>query len=229
MTLGEKLARLRKARGMSQEQLAAALGVSRQAVSKWELGEAVPDVSRVVAMSELFGVTTDYLLKDVAKETGQAAGDVGEGHAGSAAGEGGGEASPAPDRNEKRWLGMAVTLLAGIAILVMWATLEYKDTNYITSNGYVGNGFWGYLAFSGKGLLAVLLLVLCLAGGIRLLMGKPFLFSIFRPSFWKEEFFCYDGEDDGLDPEGSQCTLRGENGNTEREKNPGKEESFEEK
>lgn len=120
MTLGEKLARLRKARGMSQEQLAAALGVSRQAVSKWGLGEAVPDVSRVVAMSELFGVTTDYLLKDVSEEAGQAAGSVGEGNAGFAAGEAGGEASSAPDRNEKRWLGMTVALLAGMAILVMW-------------------------------------------------------------------------------------------------------------
>ena len=57
MSLGEKLSMLRKARGMSQEQLAEQLGVSRQAVSKWELNEAVPDVGRVVALSELFGVT----------------------------------------------------------------------------------------------------------------------------------------------------------------------------
>lgn len=229
MTLGEKLARLRKARGMSQEQLAAALGVSRQAVSKWELGEAVPDVSRVVAMSELFGVTTDYLLKDVSEEAGQAAGSVGEGNADFAAGEAGGEASSAPDRNEKRWLGMTVALLAGMAILVMWGVLEYKGTNYITSNGYVGSGFFGYLSFSGKGLLAVLLLVLCLAGGIRLLLGKPFLFSIFRPSFWKAEFFWYDGENDGLDSERPQCTPRREDGNTEREENAEREERFEEK
>lgn len=229
MTLGEKLARLRKARGMSQEQLAAALGVSRQAVSKWELGEAVPDVSRVVAMSELFGVTTDYLLKDVSEEAGQAAGSVGEGNAGFTAGEAGGEASSAPDRNEKRWLGMTVALLAGMAILVMWGVLEYKGTNYITSNGYVGSGFFGYLAFSGKGLLAVLMLVLCLAGGIRLLLGKPFLFSIFRPSFWKAEFFWYDGENDGLDSERPQCTPRREDGNTEREENAEREERFEEK
>ena len=96
MALGEKLARLRKARGMSQEQLAEALGVSRQAVSKWELGEAVPDVSRVVAMSELFGVSTDYLLKDGSGEAGQAAGSGGGGHAGFAAGETGGEAPPVP-------------------------------------------------------------------------------------------------------------------------------------
>ena len=229
MTLSEKLTRLRKARGMSQEQLAAALGVSRQAVSKWELGEAVPDVSRVVAMSELFGVTTDYLLKDASEEVSQAAGSVGEGNAGFAAGETGGEASPVPDRNEKRWLGMTVAFLAGMAILAMWGVLEYKGTNYITSNGYVGSGFFGYLAFSGKGLLAVLLLVLCLAGGIRLLLGKPFLFSIFRPSFWKAEFFWYDGENDGLDSERPQCTPRREDGNTEREENAEREERFEEK
>lgn len=83
MSLGEKLSMLRKARGMSQEQLAEQLGVSRQAVSKWELNEAVPDVGRVVALSELFGVTTDYLLKSSSKaaaddDTVRAAGKQGE-------------------------------------------------------------------------------------------------------------------------------------------------------
>ena len=63
MTLGEKLQRLRKARGMSQEELAARMGVSRQAVSRWELNLALPDTENVVRLSELFGVTTDYLLK----------------------------------------------------------------------------------------------------------------------------------------------------------------------
>lgn len=229
MTLGEKLARLRKARGMSQEQLAAALGVSRQAVSKWELGEAVPDVSRVVAMSELFGVTTDYLLKDVSEEAGQAAGSVGEGNADFAAGEAGGEASSAPDRNEKRWLGMTVALLAGMAILVMWGVLEYKGTNYITSNGYVGSGFFGYLSFSGKGLLAFLLLVLCLVGGIRLLMGKPFLFAFLRPSVWEAWLFHADGKDSDLYSEQTRRILRGEEESAEREEAPGKKESLEEK
>ena len=64
MTLGEKLQRLRKARGMSQEELAARMGVSRQAVSRWELNIALPDTENVVRLSELFGVTTDYLLKE---------------------------------------------------------------------------------------------------------------------------------------------------------------------
>ena len=68
MTLGKKLQLLRKARGMSQEQLADALGVSRQAVSKWELDATLPDTANVVALGKLFGVTTDYLL--VEDETG---------------------------------------------------------------------------------------------------------------------------------------------------------------
>lgn len=229
MTLGEKLARLRKARGMSQEQLAAALGVSRQAVSKWELGEAVPDVSRVVAMSELFGVTTDYLLKEGSGEGGQAAGSAAGGRAGPAAGESGGEASSLPAGNEKRWLGMAVTLLAGIAILVMWAILEYKGINYITSAGYVGNGFFGYLAASEEGLLAFLLLVLCLVGGIRLLMGKPFLFAFLRPSVWEAWLFHADGKDSDLYSEQTRRILRGEEESAEREEAPGKKESLEEK
>jgi len=64
MTLGEKIQILRKQHGMSQEQLSALTAVSRQAISKWEVGESIPDVDNIVQLSEIFGVTTDYLLKN---------------------------------------------------------------------------------------------------------------------------------------------------------------------
>jgi len=64
MILADKIIDLRKKNGWSQEELAEQLGVSRQAVSKWESAQSVPDMGRVVQMSELFGVSTDYLLKD---------------------------------------------------------------------------------------------------------------------------------------------------------------------
>ena len=69
MTFGNKLQALRARAGLSQEELAARLGVSRQAVSKWELDKAAPDAAYIVAISILFAVTTDYLLKDDAPET----------------------------------------------------------------------------------------------------------------------------------------------------------------
>lgn len=65
MTLGEKIVDLRKKRGLSQEELAITLGVSRQAVSKWEVGDAMPDTDKVVALAEFFGATTDFLLRDI--------------------------------------------------------------------------------------------------------------------------------------------------------------------
>lgn len=64
MTFGEKLQKLRKEHGLSQEQLAAQITVSRQALSKWELGSAIPDTENVLQISKLFGVSTDYLLND---------------------------------------------------------------------------------------------------------------------------------------------------------------------
>lgn len=64
MILADKLIILRKQAGWSQEELAAQLGVSRQSVSKWEGAQSVPDLERVVQISRLFGVSTDYLLKD---------------------------------------------------------------------------------------------------------------------------------------------------------------------
>ena len=62
--LGSKIQRLRKDNGMSQEELASKLTISRQAISKWELGESMPDTENVVQLSKLFGVTTDFLLYD---------------------------------------------------------------------------------------------------------------------------------------------------------------------
>ncbi|MDY5611881.1 helix-turn-helix domain-containing protein [Dysosmobacter sp.] len=67
MTLGEKIQTLRTDAGLSQEYLAEQLAVSRQAVSKWELDKTVPDVKYIVALSGLFDVTTDFLLKDDSK------------------------------------------------------------------------------------------------------------------------------------------------------------------
>lgn len=68
MTLHEKIYELRKKNGLSQEALAEILGVSRQSVSKWETGEATPEVSKLLSLSKLFGVTTDYLLNDEMEE-----------------------------------------------------------------------------------------------------------------------------------------------------------------
>ena len=68
MSLDEKIQQLRKASGLSQEQLADQLGVSRQAVSKWELNDSVPDIDKIVLVSNLFSISTDELLKDIKSE-----------------------------------------------------------------------------------------------------------------------------------------------------------------
>ncbi len=64
MILADKIINERKKAGWSQEELAEKLGVSRQAVSKWESAQSVPDLNRILQMAELFSVSTDYLLKD---------------------------------------------------------------------------------------------------------------------------------------------------------------------
>ena len=71
--MGTKISFCRKKAGLSQEALATRLNISRQAVSRWETGEAVPDTEKIVQLSRLFQVSTDYLLLDEIKEplTGQ--------------------------------------------------------------------------------------------------------------------------------------------------------------
>lgn len=61
MILADKIINLRKKAGWSQDELASKLNVTRQSVSKWEGAQSIPDMERIVQMSRLFGVTTDYL------------------------------------------------------------------------------------------------------------------------------------------------------------------------
>jgi len=64
MEFSEKLTYLRRGAGLSQEQLADRLGVTRQSVSKWESGTAMPELAKLIALSDAFGVSIDYLVKD---------------------------------------------------------------------------------------------------------------------------------------------------------------------
>ena len=64
MILADKIIQLRKKSGWSQEELAAQMGVSRQSVSKWESGQSIPDLDKILKLSALFNVSTDFLLKD---------------------------------------------------------------------------------------------------------------------------------------------------------------------
>lgn len=68
MKLNEKILYCRKRAGLSQEELAERVGVSRQAVSKWEVGDALPELDKLAALAKTFGVTTDWLLSDAEPE-----------------------------------------------------------------------------------------------------------------------------------------------------------------
>lgn len=68
MTIGQKLTALRKARGLTQEELSEAVGVTRQTISKWELDASTPDLDYLCKLCDLFGVTADYLIR-AEKET----------------------------------------------------------------------------------------------------------------------------------------------------------------
>lgn len=68
MNISDRIQTLRKTKGLSQEELADKLGVSRQAVSKWESEQSIPDLDRIIIMSDFFEVTTDYILKGIEAE-----------------------------------------------------------------------------------------------------------------------------------------------------------------
>ena len=105
MTLGQRIQAERKRLGLSQEGLGEALGVTRQAISKWESGQSLPESDKLLALSEYFGVSLDYLLKEDREEKGTQA--------------------PAPETagGKKGLLGLAICI-GGILCLILWGLLS---------------------------------------------------------------------------------------------------------
>jgi len=103
--LSDKLYQLRKKSGLSQEQLAEQLNVSRQSISKWESGVSTPESEKLIAISEYFGVTLDYLMKDVEEEPPKK------------------ESGEKPERRGRSIFGIIICA-AGIAGLMIWGLIS---------------------------------------------------------------------------------------------------------
>ena len=128
--LSEKLYKLRKESGLSQEQLAEQLKVSRQAISKWESGNAVPESEKLIAISRYFGVSLDYLLKDEENIKSNCV-----------------EYKEENSDKQRQTIGMVICL-AGLAALIVWGLIsifnptvsdQISDSSMITIDG---NGFF---------------------------------------------------------------------------------------
>ena len=122
--LSEKLYKLRKNSGLSQEQLAEQLNVSRQAISKWESGTAVPESEKLITISNYFGVSVDYLLKDDEEDKAKATVSVME--------------------ENPRMIAGIIICIAGIISMVIWGLLsifspeasdQISDSSMITIDG----------------------------------------------------------------------------------------------
>ncbi|MCI7473893.1 MAG: helix-turn-helix domain-containing protein [Clostridiales bacterium] len=110
MTLGERILNYRKRAGLSQEGLAELLGVSRQAVSKWEGDAAQPELDKIVALAKLFGITTDQLLLGERPDPGL-------------------PTEAAPERREPRWYLLGILPLAVGSYLLIRGLLQLLTIN----------------------------------------------------------------------------------------------------
>ena len=152
MILADKIIELRKKNGMTQEELAEALDVSRQAISKWESAQSVPDMNRILKLSEVFGVSTDCLLRDdmdfsaqknivPAEDPGQSLRTVSMEEASAFLG--------VRDRNSASVsLGVMLCILSPIALILLTVLLETGHAGTLTE-----------AAVSGIGVTALLLLI----------------------------------------------------------------------
>ena len=151
MALSEKLYELRKKDGLSQEQLAERLGVSRQAVSKWESGKAVPESDTLISISEYFDVSLDYLMKEddsAASEPVIGAENV------------------QPTNNtgrEKRILGM-IACIGGIICLIIWGLVSVFMPS---ASDQIGES--SMITIDGNGIFLLICLAAIVAGAVLLL------------------------------------------------------------
>jgi len=149
MILADKIIELRKKAGLSQEELAEKMGVSRQSVSKWEGALSIPDLDKILLLSEIFGVSTDYLLKDeLGDEIPAPKEEISESHFRKVTMEEANEFIKVKDKTAPMVaLGVALCILSPIIMLFLIAMQEMGKVG-ITENGA-----------GGIGLIALLLIV----------------------------------------------------------------------
>lgn len=174
MTIGEKILNMRKARGWSQEELAEHIGVSRQAVSRWESGSAKPDADKIIAICDLFGVSADYLLRDIpgGMETAQPAGEK---------------------RKSQPWFAWAAAVFGGLTLFILGILasvnrIYVEPVHHISSDGRVHiqqsgyyTGFSDYVSGYGLDWLAWL-------AGMALVFGGGYLLFQWYRRLWKGNF-----------------------------------------
>ena len=146
-----KIQARRKALGLSQEELAQRMGVSRQSVTKWETGLSAPDLDRLVELADTLGVSLDYLLRDQA-DLPDASAEPEE----SVPVE-----NPAEERNERSSVppasmsttarhvllaaGLLIFLIGAGGLLTMWIYSELFPVQLVDGRGRVHTGLWGYV------------------------------------------------------------------------------------
>ncbi|MBQ4288845.1 MAG: helix-turn-helix transcriptional regulator [Clostridia bacterium] len=153
MALSEKLYELRKKGGLSQEQLAEQLGVSRQAVSKWESGKAVPESDTLISISRYYNVSLDYLMRenDLVSEM---VADKEE------------TQTKANSRREKRIFGI-VTCLIGIVCLLAWGIVSIFMP---TTSDRIGTS--SMITIDGNGVFLIICLAAIIIGAVLLLKSS---------------------------------------------------------
>ena len=150
MTLSEKLYTLRKKSGLSQEQLAEQLSVSRQAISKWESGQSVPESDKLIVISNYFKVSLDYLLKEES-EPPITTKDP--------------DADTSMQTNDRtRWLLGIITCVGGILCLIVWGLLSIL--NSVASDQLSESSM---IQIDGNGIFLILCLVAIIVGAVLLL------------------------------------------------------------
>lgn len=135
MIFSEKIQVLRKQNGLSQEKLAEKLDVSRQAVSKWESGQSVPEIDKIVAISDMFNVSTDYLIKNIIIEPAIIEN----------------KANIDNKQSDKKFItGLVLFGLGFISIILFWLVFIVSNRNYFAErNGLDYQGFPAFLKIYG--------------------------------------------------------------------------------
>ena len=152
MLLSEKLYMLRKKQSLSQEQLAEQLNVSRQAISKWESGQSMPDPEKLIAISEFFQVSLDYLLKEDLELSG---------------------VLPVQGKPTELYSGVGINLtgliicISGMVLLILWGLISVLNPSV---SGQISDS--SLIQIDGNGMVLILCVAAIIVGAWLLLKGS---------------------------------------------------------